>query len=148
MWLIDWTESRFKKGQFAFDLAVAVIIVSFILYFGLTTVAEIHNSSKNSLEEQILFNKILAAADYLVKEGAVETKEIFQGSKAIYHHQLTSFSFSKVDKNELKDKLQLKEIYIDFCPIEGCSNISIDSICVNRIILFEGDNSILRVCGK
>lgn len=152
MWLIDSQESRFnfnnKKGQFTFDLALTLVILSFILYFGLSAIAEIHATNEKNLDEQVLFNKIISVADYLVKEGAVETKQIFQGTKAIYHHELNSNTLIKVNTSKLKEKLKLKELTIDICQIEGCNNIISDTLCVNRIVLFEDNISILRVCGR
>jgi len=140
-------ENQYKKGQFAFDLAIAVVVIAFILYFGLTTVAEIHNSNEKSLNEQIIYNKLISAADYLVKVGAVETKEIYN-SKAIYHHEITTESFNKIGVDELKNKLQLKELKLDFCKIEGCNTFYEDNLCINRIVLYNNETSILRVCGK
>ncbi len=148
MWLIDLMENQYKKGQFSFDLAVAIVVMSFILYFGLATIAEIHNSSQKTLEEQVLFNKIISTADYIVKVEGVETNQNLFKSKAIYHHQTTSDSLGSVDKDEIKKKLQLTELYIDLCPIEGCTNIIPDNLCVNRIVLYNNVTSILRVCGK
>ncbi len=153
MLLIDLMEnqfkkSKFKKGQFAFDLAITVIILSFILYFGLFTIAEIHKSNERTLEEQVLFNRLISTADYLVKTGAVETEENIYGSKTIYHHKITSNSFSKVNVNELKEKLQLQELHIEHCYLLGCTTKFPNNLCINRIVLFNDEISILRVCGR
>ena len=144
----QFKKSKFKKGQFAFDLTITVIILSFILYFGLFTIAEIHKSNIRTLEEQILFNRLISVADYLVKTGAVETKENIYGSKAIYHHEITSDSFKKINKNELQEKLQLQELHIEHCSLPMCNTEFPDNICINRIILFNDETSILRVCGR
>ena len=139
---------RSKKGQFTFDLAIAVIVLSFILYFGLFTIAEIHKTNEKTLEDQILFNRLISIADYLVKIGAVETNENIYGSKAIYHHKITYLSFNQININDLEQKMQLKELHIDFCSLDGCNSFYQNNMCVNRIILFNNEISVLRVCGK
>ena len=143
----DWKENRYK-GQIMFDLAIAVVAIALILYFGLYIITEINNTNVKTLEEQILFNKIISAADYLVKTGAVEKEDVLFGSNVIYHHQIIESELDLAKENELKEKLQLDDLDFDICSVVSDCSIKEGYLCVNRIVLSGDEVKNLQVCGK
>ena len=143
---IGWKENQYK-GQIMFDLAIAVIAIALIVYVGLYIVTEINNANERALEEQILFNIIISAADYLVKTRAVEKEDPIFGSTVIYHHQIIESALDPAE-NELKEKLHLEDLNIDICPSVSDCSIQEGYLCVNRIVLSGDEIKNLQVCGK
>ncbi|RLE37831.1 hypothetical protein DRJ17_05700 [Candidatus Woesearchaeota archaeon] len=139
------TTQQKHKGQIMFDLATAVVAIALILYFGLYIITEINNTNERTLEEQILFNRVVSAADYLVKTGAVETQQRF-GKTAIYHHKIIE-SEVYAKETELETKLKLDLIFEICDSVSDCSEKD-GCLCVNRIVLLGDEVKNLQVCGK
>ena len=97
------------------------------------------------LMEIDLFNRVVSAADYLVKTGAVETQQRF-GKTAIYHHKIIE-SEVYAKETELETKLKLDLIFEICDSVSDCSEKD-GCLCVNRIVLLGDEVKNLQVCGK
>ena len=127
-----------RKGILSIDFGVAALLATTIFVLALHSFS--HNVHAAVEYEKFLEKErnALTIADYLVKNGLVREDKQF-----VYSHEIDERKLLELSEMELRNAFGLKQLAIGFNEIKPPEE---DWLCVKRIVLSQGKETVLRVC--
>ncbi len=133
---------KFNNGFISFDFLFSIIAILLIVFYTLIFSSFMETRINEKIEQQILFNKLVSAGNYVVRVGAVKTEGNNFPEKKTYPNLILTDDFT-----DLENKLG-KTLHINL-SIGFEENIK-KRTCIYRLIVYEPKNEIRKLyfCGE
>lgn len=121
-----------SKGILFYDTLFSLIPLLLLINYGLFYINYSQSKSSQLLHQQNVFDKLVSAADYLVKIGLTKKSD-----GEIYPNLITGTDFNY---EELASKIGLNHVYAGFIQKEKLN-------CIYRLVIYEDEIKKLYICG-
>ncbi len=117
------------KGQWMFDLAVALVVVCVMVFLGLNLLSITMHRTQERITTLTEYNIVMIAGDDIIKHGKV----VRSGSSVRTLHHVLPDDFNPAEYEEKYRDTYNIDISIKVCGLYDSCRPDVDGICITRL---------------
>ena len=139
------TPPSYMKAFLSFDALISVLAIVLIVVYTINAHAYLTKKASSHIEQQVLFDKLVSIADYVVNNAGAK-KQIKDFDSIVYPNWIVEEELSRIDQGALARQMKLGKLSIGFeeeIKAEGKN-------CIFRIVVYGEYKEIkkLYICGE
>ncbi len=135
--LVVGMQNRYN-GYLSFDALFSILPIVLMLIYTINITSYLTEDTRDRVDRQILFDKLVSIGDYVVKAGAAVHETTLFGDTTFYPNWVSEASLFSLSRQDIADKAEVDDLYIGFDRQD-------DLTCIYRLVAMGPDRDKLQI---